>query len=406
MPIFEYIGINSKGKRSAGTVDADNERVARAKLRRMGVFPTSLNPEGAKRARQKFTSFSIGGYFKRVRVQEIALMTRQLAVLLKANIPLVDSLNAVIEQVENLKLKTILVRARDKVVEGSRLSDALRGNPGVFNDIYVNMVNAGEASGALDIVMDRLAEFTEGQARLRNKIRGAMTYPIIMAIVGLTLTAFLFVWLVPRMVVMIKNMKKEIPLPTQVLISISDTVQDYWYIVIAVGVALVWGIKRYLKSPKGRERWDRRLLTLPVFGRLVRMVAIARFARTLGTLLSSGVPLLTAMDIVRNVVTNTRLRAIIEQTRDFVREGQSIAEPLKKSGEFPPMVTHMIAIGEKTGELEKMLERIAETYDNEVDTTVLSLTSVLEPVMILIMAGIVGFVVMSIMLGMLQTSDF
>ena len=407
MPIFEYAGIDSKGKRSAGSVDAENERAARAKLRRMGVFPTSIGAEGSGGAKKAGLSMSVdvGKFLQRVKIQEVAVMTRQLSTLVGANIPLVDALAALVDQIENPKLRSIMAGVREKVIEGSKLSDALRGHPKIFGDLYVNMINAGENSGALEVVLARLADFTEGQSKLRSKVIGAMIYPAIMSIVGVALMIMLLTFVVPKVTKIFVDMKATLPLPTRMLMAASNAVTDYWYVVILVIAALVYGVRRYLKTPAGRAWWDRKSLNLPLFGKLNRMVIVSRFTRTLATLLSSGVPLLNAMDIVRAIITNTRLRDVIEQTRDSVREGQSVAEPLKRSGEFPPIVTHMIAIGEKTGELERMLERIADTYDAEVDNTVSTLTTLLEPIMILVMAGIVSFIVMSILLPIIKLNQ-
>ncbi|MFH0800571.1 MAG: type II secretion system inner membrane protein GspF [Pseudomonadota bacterium] len=403
MPIFEYAGIDSKGKRAAGTVDADNERVARVKLRKMGVFPTSIGAEGAMKQKVGLgMNFDVSKYFQRVKVQEIAIMTRQLATLVGSSIPLVDALTALVDQIENPKLRNVISRVREKVIEGGRLSDALKGYPNIFNDLYVNMIAAGEGSGAMEIVLQRLADFTEGQSKLRSKVIGAMVYPIIMAVVGFGLTTFLLTNVVPQVAQMLQDTGKALPLPTRLLMGVSGALVHYWFIFLLLIPLAIYGVRRFLKSPGGKAWWDKKALKLPLFGKLSRMVVISRFSRTLATLLSSGVPLLTAMDIVRNIITNTRLKEVIEQTRDNVREGQSVAEPLRRSGEFPAIVTHMIAIGEKTGELEKMLERVADTYDAEVDNTVSAMTTILEPVMILIMAGVVGFIVLSIMLPMLQ----
>lgn len=404
MPIFEYIGIDSKGKRAQGSIDAENERAVRIKLRRIGVFPTTITMEGAARRGKGFfgTGIDVSKYLQRIKIQDVAMMTRQLSTLVGASIPLVDALNALVDQIENHKLRAIVARAREKVKEGSKLSDALRGNPKVFTDVYVNMINAGESSGALETVLERLADFTEGQSKLKAKVTGAMVYPAIMAIVGVILTIFLLTNVVPQVAQMIEESGKVLPLPTRFLMGLSSSLVDYWYIYLVIVLAIIYGIRRTLKTPQGRGWWDKNVLKVPLFGKLVRMVIISRFSRTLATLLASGVPLLAAMDIVRNIVTNVKLREVVERTRDNVREGQSVAEPLKRSGEFPPIVTHMIAVGEKTGELERMLERIADTYDSEVDNTVSALTTILEPVMILVMAGIVGFIVLSIMLPMLQ----
>ncbi|HPQ81230.1 MAG TPA: type II secretion system inner membrane protein GspF [bacterium] len=407
MPIFEYAGIDSKGKRTAGSVDADNERAARAKLRKMGVFPTTIGVEGKGGGGRGGLSMQvdIGKFLQRVKVQDVAIMTRQLATLIGANIPLVDALAALVDQIENPKLRKIVAGVRERVIEGSKLSDALRGHPKIFGDLYVNMINAGESSGALEIVLQRLADFTEGQSRLRSKVIGAMIYPAIMSFVGVVLMIMLLTFVVPKVTKIFIDMQATLPLPTRILMGVSNAVTDYWYVFILLVPVAVYGGKRFLSTPGGRAWWDKKMLTVPLFGKLNKMVIVSRFTRTLSTLLSSGVPLLTAMDIVRNIITNTRLRAIIEQTRDNVREGQSVAEPLRRSGEFPPLVTHMISIGEKTGELERMLERIADTYDTEVDNTVSTLTTLLEPIMILVMAVIVSFIVMSILLPIIKLNS-
>jgi len=395
-----------KGKRASGTVEAENERAARVKLRRLNVFPTTLGIEGA--VKQKIglgMQLDLSKYLQRVKVQEIAVMTRQLATLVSASIPLVDALAALVDQIENPKLKNMMSRVREKVMEGSKLSDALKMFPKVFGDLYVNMINAGENSGALDVVLLRLADFTEGQSKLKSKVVGAMIYPAIMSIVGVALMIMLLVIVVPKVTKIFEDTGATLPLPTRILMGVSGALSDYWYLFIIFIPLAIYSAKRFLKTPNGRNWWDRKMLTAPLFGKLNRMVIVSRFTRTLATLLASGVPLLTAMDIVKNIVTNLRLREVVEKTRDSVREGQSVAEPLKRSGEFPPLVTHMIAIGEKTGDLEKMLERIADTYDSEVDNTLATLTTLLEPIMIIVMAGVVSFIVMSILLPIMKLNQ-
>lgn len=407
MPAYTYLGINDKGRKVSGTVEADNDKVARAKLRKMGVFPTSLSIGGS------FGSAKIGlgsnvdfkKMFARVKLQDVALMTRQLATLLSAHIPLVDSLQAMSEQVANEKLKGILAEMRQKVVEGGKLSDAMRPYPKIFNEMFTNMVSAGENSGALDLVLARLADFVENQNKIRSRVIGAMIYPIIMGTVGILLMVVLMVFMVPKMIGIFEGQKMILPLPTKLLIFISNTLSGYWYIILIAIIGSVFYLRRWFKTTKGLEFKDRMLLKLPLFGDLLRMVAISRLARTLSTLLASGVPMLMAMDIVKNVVGNVVLRQAIEVTRTSVKEGESIAEPLKRSGHFPPIVTHMISIGEKTGSLEKMLERISDTYDSQVDNTVSTMLSLLEPIMIMLMGGAITFVVVSIMLPILQMGD-
>src|SRR3989338_2159228 len=406
MSVFEYSGIDSKGKKSGGIIDAENERAARMKLRRMGIFPTQLAPEGAKQQKVSLgMNVDVGKYFQRVKIQEVAAMTRQLSALLAANIPLVDALTALVDQIENVKLRSVLSQVREKVIEGGKLSEAMKAYPKIFSEIYVNMVNAGENSGALDLVMQRLADFTEGQAKLRSKIMGAMMYPIIMGVVGFSLVTLLLTIVVPKMTAVFADMGATLPLPTRILLGISNTLVSFWWLFALLVGFFIYFLRRYVRTPKGKEKWHRMKLKLPIFGNLNRMVAISRFSRTLSTLIGSGVPLLGALDIVRNIVNNVILQKVIEETHNNVREGQGVAETLKKSGEFPPLVTHMIGIGEKTGELEPMLERVADTYDGEVDTTLGAMTSLLEPVMILIMAAVVVFIVLSILLPMLKMNQ-
>lgn len=406
MPVYNYTGIDDKGKNASGIIDAENERAARVKLRKMGVYPTSMRLSGKGMGKLSFSSnIDINKYLQRIKTQDIAMMTRQLATLISSGIPLVDSLQALEDQIENEKLKSAITSIREKVTEGGKLSDALKAYPKIFNNLYVNMVNAGENSGALDIVLERLSEFTEKQAKLKSRVIGAMIYPIIMSVVGVTMMIVLIVFVIPQITDMLDQMGATLPLPTKILIGVSDAIIKYWYIIILLFILVAYGIKRWHKTPKGREFFDRRILKLPLFGNLFRMVAISRFARTLSTLLSSGVPLLLSMDIVRNIVTNVVLQKVMEETKNAVKEGESIAGPMQKSGQIPPIVTHMIAIGEKTGQLEKMLERIADSYDSQVDATVAALMTIMEPVMILVMAGVVGFIVMSVMLPMLEMSN-
>jgi len=406
VPVYQYVGIDQKGKRASGMVDADSERAARFKLRRQGVFPTTLAPQGSASAPQKVgLNFDVSKFLNRVKVKDVAVMTRQLSSLLNAGIPLVESLEALTEQIDNERLKAILTEVREEVVAGAKLSDSLGKHPSVFGDLYVNMINAGEASGTLDVVLMRLADFTEGQAALRSKVIGAMVYPVIMTIVGFALLSMLLIYVVPKVTQIFEDMNEALPLPTRLLMSVSGMLQNYWYLVLLGIPVVIFLIKRLLKTPKGRTWWDAKSLKIPLFGKLQLMIIVSRFARTLATLLSSGVPLMNAMDITRNLVTNTKLRKVIETTRDEVREGANMADPLMKSGAFPPIVTRMIAVGERTGELEKMLERVADNYDTEVDTTVSTLTTILEPVMILVMAGVVSFVVMSILLPILKMNQ-
>lgn len=413
MPVYAYKGLTAEGKSVSGVIDADNPKGARTKLRRTGVFPTDLSEERARRrvapvsetAAPRRLQIGFAQLFERITPQDLALMTRQLATLVGAGLPLVDCLGALIEQIDNSRIKRTLSQVREQVVEGRALADALRDHPRVFSDLYVNMVRAGEASGALDIVLVRLAEYTESAARLRSKVRSALTYPTLMGALSFAILFFLLSYVVPRITRIFSETKQALPVMTTVLLAISNFCTDYWWLIIGSIVAAVIGLRVSIRTPAGRLRWDGYVLRFPYFGKLLKKVALARFSRTLATLLRSGIPLLTSLDIVKNVVGNAVLSEAIENGRNSIREGQSIEPPLRKSGLFPPLVLHMIAVGEKSGELEEMLARAADAYDDEVEAAVSALTSVLEPVMIIVMGGIVLFIVLAILVPIFELNQ-
>lgn len=407
MPVFEYTGFDKQRKKASGVIDAESEKAARLKLRKMGIYPQTLVEEGSSKKFSLSGNVDFSRFTQRIKTQDIALMTRQLSTLVASGIPLVESLTALIDQIENVKLRKILSQVREKVTEGVKLSDALGSHPDIFNQLFCNMINAGETGGALDLVLVRLADFTENQSKLQSKVKSAMMYPLIMTVVGLGLVVLLMVGVIPKITSIFADQEMALPLPTRIVMVISNALSNGWFLLgltFFIG-AVVYYIRRWLKTPKGKLFFDKKMLKMPVFGTLTRQVAISRFSRTLSTLLSSGVPLLSALGIVKNIVSNVVIQNVIEETANSVKEGASIADPLKKSGEFPPLVTHMIAIGEKTGGLEKMLERVADTYDTQVDNTVSAMTTLLEPVMILVMAGIVSFIVMSVLLPILQMGE-
>ena len=413
MPVFEYTGLTEAGKNVRGLRDAESSKTLRQLLRKDGVYVTEARPAeagqiagdqktGMAREIDVAALFGMSG----VSSQDLAIATRQLATLIGAGIPLVEALSALVDQIEHPRLKRIMGVVKQKVNEGSSLAAALGENPKVFGDLYVNMIRAGESSGALDVVLIRLADFTEAQAQLRNKIIGAMLYPAIMVVVGVAIVGILFAVVIPKVTKIFDDMNVTLPWTTRLLIFISNIVRDYWYLIIIGTPALLYGIRRWMKTPRGTAFWDKTQLKVPVLGDLIRMLAISRFAKTLSTLLASGVPLLTAMDIVRNIVTNTLLSSVIDNARDAIREGESIAAPLKRSGQFPPLVYHMIAIGERSGQLEEMLSNVARSYESQVDMRIGALTSLLEPVMIVLMGGGVAFIVFSILMPIMQLNTF
>jgi general secretion pathway protein F len=402
VPVFEYKALTQAGKAVQGLREADSPKSLRATLRREGVFLTDVlgqKQADAQAAREVNVRRWVLG---RISAQDLAIATRQLAVLVHAGIPLVEALTALVEQVDKEKLKRVLGDVKQRVNEGASLGDALAAHPRVFGDLYVNMIRAGEQSGALEIVLVRLADFTESQARLRSKILGTMAYPAAMMVIGSLVLGVLFTVVIPRLTKIFQDTKATLPWMTRALIGFTSIVTQWWWALLLLAAGAIWGFLRWRRTPAGRARWHRFVLTVPVFGRLARIIAIGRFARTLSTLLKSGVPLLVSMDIVKNVVGNVRLAEVIEQARDAIREGESIAAPLKRSGEFPPLVHHMVAVGERTGALEEMLANVASAYEDQVETTVAALTSLLEPIMIVAMGCVVAFIVFSILMPILQ----
>jgi general secretion pathway protein F len=409
MPVYAYKGVNAAGKSVTGTRESENPRLIKQNLRKEGIFITELN-EAAQVAKAAADgsqpTLRFAALRERVSSQDLAVATRQLATLIGAGIPLVESLTALVDQIENPVFKSVWADVKQKVNEGVSFGDALGSHPRIFSNLYTNMVRAGETSGAMEIVLERLADFTESQAELKAKLVGTMIYPIIMIVMASVVTSILFVFVVPKIAKIFEAQKVALPLPTQVLIFISTMAQNWWYVILPSIAGVIYLIRRYIKSEKGRPKWDRFVLRAPIFGPLVRMVAITRFAKTLGTLVGSGVPLLSAFDIVKTVVQNDLLMKTIETARDAVKEGESIANPLKRSGQFPPIVTHMIAVGEKSGKLEEMLGNIARSYDVQVGARLQALTSLLEPVMLVFMGVVVAFIVFAILLPMMQLTSF
>jgi general secretion pathway protein F len=405
MPVFEYKALNAAGKAVTGLKEADSPKTLRANLRRDGVFLTEVLAEQQVKAQQAREVDVKRWVFGRVSAQDLAIATRQLSVLVGAGIPLVEALTALVDQVDHERLKRVLGDVKQRVNEGSTLADALAMHPKVFGDLFVNMIRAGEHSGALEIVLVRLAEFTESQARLRSKITGTMAYPAFMMVIGVVIMGVLFTVVVPKITRIFENTTAVLPWYTKTLIAVSQFAASWWWAMLLVVGAAAYGFLRWKKTPAGRARWDRFVLRVPVFGRLIRQIAIGRFARTLSTLLKSGVPLLVSLDIVKNVLGNTRLADVVDQARDSIREGESIAAPLKRSGEFPPLVHHMVAIGERSGALEEMLGNVANAYESQVETTITALTSLLEPVMIVSMGVVVGFIVFSVIMPILQINN-
>jgi general secretion pathway protein F len=404
--VYEYRGILAQtGRAVRGLKDAENVKALRAQLRKDGILLTTAAEERAQKEK-KGTELSLKRLLDRPSVSDIAMMTRQLATLVRAKIPLVEALSALIEQVEKDSLRRALTAVREQVNQGISFADALKEHPKIFSQMYVNMVRAGEASGTLEGVLERLTSFIESQAKLRSKVGSALAYPILMLIIAVILISVLMVAVVPKVTTIFESMNRALPWYTSLLIGLSSFAANFWWLVLMLLVGGYLWFRRWKGTTDGKLSWDGFTLRMPIFGKLIMMVAISRFTRTLATLLSAGVALLPAMGIVKDVLGNAALEKIIETASSSIREGQSIAEPLKASGRFPPLVTHMIAIGEKSGELEGMLENVADAYDSVVENRVQMLTSLLEPLIIVVMGGMVAFIAMSILFPLIQMSEF
>ncbi len=405
MSVYEYVALDEKGRERKGFVDATGATAARQMLRERGIYPVEIAP-----AREKKESALSGltdlPLTRTVSAAEVSVFTRQLATLLSAGIPLVPSFGVLLAQTKNPVLAKILAQIRGDINEGKSLTASLEAFPRVFPPFYINMVKAGEASGTLNLVLERLADFSEGQQALLSKIRSALAYPLIMLLVGSLVIFLLMAFVVPRITEIFTDMKQTLPLITVILIAVSSFLKSFWWLLLfAIAVAAAAFKSFTAGTQTGRRFWDAVRLRAPVWGAVNRKIAIARFTRTLATLLQSGVPLLAAMEIVRHVVNNAYIGEVIAQAAKEVEEGQSLSAPLAQSGLFPPMVTEMIAVGEQTGSLEKMLNRIAISYEAEAASDVMVMTSLLEPVMILVMGLMVGFIVFSILLPIFEMNQ-
>ena len=405
MAVFAYKGVNAKGKTVKGTRDADSPKALKNALRRDGVMITEVL-EQSEAAKRNAKEIDFKRLLQRVSTADVAMATRQLAVLIRSGVPLVESMGALTDQLEQPELKAAFSAARDKVNEGKNFADALKAHPKIFPSLYVSMVEAGEASGTLDQVLVRLAEFLDAQAKLKSKVAGALAYPAIMSIIGVIILVIMMTVVVPRVTSIFEDFDKALPWYTELLIFMSNMLGSFWWLFIILAAGAWYVFRRWKNTTKGRLQWDTWLLKAPVFGKLFLMIAVSRFARTLGTLLKSGVPVLKAMDITQRILGNQKLINVVNEAQSSVREGEGIAKPLKDSGAFPPIVTHMISIGEQSGQLEEMLEHVAVAYDHQVETRVDIVTSLMEPIIIIVMGGSSGFITMAILMPLLQINEF
>jgi len=405
MSVFEYVALDEKGRQRKGFVDAPGIAAARQKLREENVYPVEINQASDKKEPSLAGVFKIN-IWQRVSANDVSMFTRQLSTLLGAGMPLVPSLSILMKQAKNPLLKKSLAQIREQVNEGKSLTESMSSFPQIFPPFYLNMVRAGEASGTINLVLERLADFSENQQTLMNKIRSALAYPIIMFFMGSAVILLLMTFVVPKITGIFADMHQTLPLVTIILITVSNFLKSFWWLILILLAAAIAAFKYMTTGTEaGKRLWDNAKLKIPVWGQVNRKIAIARFSRTLATLLQSGVPLLSAMEIVRNVVNNIIIGEAISKASKDLEEGKGLSGPLTQTGIFPSLVTEMIAVGEQSGTLEKMLNRIATAYETEAQTDILIMTSLLEPIMILIMGLGVGFIVVSILLPIFEMNQ-
>ena len=405
MPVYEYTALDRTGKTTTGIIDADSPVGARQKLRGSGIFPVEVKESTSRLKGVSSGQTSISKLFQRIKPGELSVITRQLSILLGAGVTLVSSLETLISQITNPSLKKVLAQVKESVNEGNSLAFSLSKNPKIFSRIYINMVRAGEASGSLDLVLDRLAEFGERQEALKGRFKAALAYPVFMFFVGTIILFCLVTFVMPNLTRIFTDMNQALPLPTLVLIGASNFLKAFWWLILLITGGILLSLRQLVKTPKGHHLLDEIKLRLPVFGVINVKTAMARFGRTLGSLLQNGVPILSALEIVRNIVNNTLIAQAIDNAMVQIKAGKSLAAPLSQSRWFPPIAVQLISVGEQSGELENMLNKIADIYERETEAQIMAMTSMLEPVMILAMGLSVGFIVISILLPIFEMNQ-
>ena len=401
MPTFAYVARGRDGKVKKGTMAADNRKVLMDTLRKSGLTPdrNSIKVKGANGKLQNLAK-------RRVKSAELMIFTRQLATMIDAGLPLLQCLDILGEQSDDPIFCKIIAGIAGAVEGGETFSDALRAYPKVFPDLYISMIRAGEVSGDLDGVLNRLADYLESTAELKRRVRGAMMYPVVSLIIIMIIASGLIIFVVPQFEKIFSDMGAELPLPTQLLITTSNTLRSWKaLIIVAAAVGAVIGLKTYNQTEKGRYNIDALKLRLPIFGMLIRKLSISRFSRTLATLTKSGVAILQALEIAERTAGNEVFAKCIRNAADCVRNGETLADPLARNGEFPPMVTRMIAVGEKTGALEVMLEKVGDFYDAEVKALVDNLTSMIEPLLLVVMGIVVGGIIIGLFMPIMSLSQ-
>lgn len=404
MPFYQYTAINQSGKTTKGSLEAESVRAARQKLRNQGVFPSEVREVAASKRGISGDIFQ-NWRSERASLKDLAIMTRQLATLISAGLPLVDALYSLAGQTGSIGLKKIVTDVREKVEQGSSLNKSLAGYPKAFPRLYVNMVASGEETGSLDTVLENLAEYLEAQLELKRKVVSALLYPVLMLAFCVLVVVALLVFVVPNIVEIFEKEGTILPLPTRILIATSAFIANFWWLISILIILIVMALGSFYRSPSGKRRIDGLILKLPLYGAIYIKVTTARVARTLGTLMKGGVGLLAALEIVKNIVNNSLVAESLAEAKEGVREGRSLANELKKGGYFPPLLYQMVAVGEKSGHLEEMLSRAGKAYENEVNATLSGLTSLLTPVMTIFLGLIVLFIVVAALMPMMDMID-
>ena len=398
MPVYIWVAETKKGRKIKGALEASDEKIALSQLKRRNIEVKKI------KEKPKDLFENVAFMQPKIKKKDLVIFTRQFSTMIDAGLPLVQGLTILAEQTENPTFRKLLKRVVNDVEGGASLNEALRKHPHVFDDLFVHLVAAGEVGGILDTILQRLAVYIEKAEKLKSKIKGAMTYPIVVMVIAAGVLAVIMVFVIPVFQEMFKGAGKGLPLPTQLVVNLSDFTIKYILHMIVALVLLVIGFKQFRKSAFGKKYTDAIFLKLPVFGPLLRKVAVARFTRTLGTMISSGVPILDALEICAKTSGNVILEEVVMEVRADVSEGQTMAEPLSQNNIFPSMVTQMIAVGEATGALDAMLDKIADFYDDEVDVAVAALTSMLEPLLMVFLGGSIGGIVVAMYLPIFQAA--
>jgi type IV pilus assembly protein PilC len=400
MPEFLYEALDKGGKQVKGVIEASNDEVIIEKLRDMGYYPLKVTPHKKKSAAHADLTAApiLRMFFHRIKTKHVMTFTRQLATLIDAGLPIMRSLTILREQVESVVFKEKITAMAKDIESGSSLSEAMSKHPKVFDRLYVNMVRAGELGGVLETVLNKIAEFLEKREMLKGKVKSAMMYPVVVMLLAGGIVSFILIMIIPKFQAIFEQLGGELPLPTRILIKLSNIILYQSWIPALLIVLIIFSVRSIKKNPKSKYYYDRMMMKMPIFGDLFRKIAITRFAGTLSTLINAGVPILQALDIVRDSSGNEVVARAMQKVYQSVKDGETIHEPLAECDVFPPLVVHMVAVGEETGAIDHMLTKVAEAYEREVDDTVNALTSILEPVLIVFLGAIVGAIVIALYL--------